>query len=522
MNKFLKLLKINIISALYQMNILGNKGKNRRGKTIAVAAALLGVVIVAYVALYTHLILSDMPQQLMPLVPLAVFIMAGVFVLFSGLFTSTSLLFKSKDLSQLSTYPIGKNVIIGSKITALIIENVIFFALIMVPCLAVYSLHAAVPVLFYPAAILSIFIMPLVPMAIAVFISFICNVFSLKRAYKNLVNTGVTLLVAAVLLFFIQKAFSIMSVSFFGVENLISFTKLVFPPLGFLMGAVTYGSFLDLLISILISLVVFSVVIAFIAHFHKNVFSEQNIQAKSKKRPISLNDNGALVSLLKKEFSKYFSSSIYVLNTIIGIILMTLFSIASIVPQLGLSEFLELIPAPKAALIMLFFGFLLAMTNTTCSSISLEGKSLWIMKTIPQKPLTILLSKFLVQMAICLPALFIDTLLVSIAFGFNIFNYLSVVIICSLISVTNALFGLIANLYFHRFDFINDAQMVKNGLPVLLSLLFSYVLIIIMFVMFMLLPYHLFIWLSIFMLLIITAAFSLFLKSNAGRLFKRL
>ena len=171
---------------------------------------------------------------------------------------------------------------------------------------------------------------------------------------------------------------------------------------------------------------------------------------------------------------------------------------------------------------MLFFGFLLAMTNTTCSSISLEGKSLWIMKTIPQKPLTILLSKFLVQMAICLPALFIDTLLVSIAFGFNIFNYLSVVIICSLISVTNALFGLIANLYFHRFDFINDAQVVKNGLPVLLSLLFSYVLIIIMFVMFMLLPYHLFIWLSIFMLLIITAAFSLFLKSNAGRLFKRL
>ena len=85
------------------MNILGNKGKNRRGKTIAVVAALLGVVIVAYVALYTHLILSDMPQQLMPLVPLAVFIMAGVFVLFSGLFTSTSLLFKSKDLSQLST-----------------------------------------------------------------------------------------------------------------------------------------------------------------------------------------------------------------------------------------------------------------------------------------------------------------------------------------------------------------------------------------------------------------------------------
>lgn len=119
---------------------------------------------------------------------------------------------------------------------------------------------------------------------------------------------------------------------------------------------------------------------------------------------------------------------------------------------------------------VVLFCFLAALANTTAPSISLEGKNLWILKASPVDVGTILLAKLCVQLTIAIPVLIIDSVILSLTLHFSFMSFLWVCLIPVLMSVLSGLVGLIANLRYHRFDFTNEMQVVKNSASVLISM----------------------------------------------------
>ncbi len=127
-----------------------------------------------------------------------------------------------------------------------------------------------------------------------------------------------------------------------------------------------------------------------------------------------------------------------------------------------------------AGMAVLALSFMGAMDYISAASISLEGKSLWIPKTIPVPVRTILMSKVLLNVVIALPATVIASVCVAIALPFTALERLLVVLIPALVAVFISLYGVVINLRFPKFDYINEVNVVKNSMSVVVCLFSSW------------------------------------------------
>lgn len=117
---------------------------------------------------------------------------------------------------------------------------------------------------------------------------------------------------------------------------------------------------------------------------------------------------------------------------------------------------------------IVFFG---QMTCTTSSSISLEGKSLWIMKSLPITIKQIFWSKILLNVVVIMIPSSISLLMLGLTFGFNPLYYLTglLFIIASALGVS--MFGLLMNLFFPKLEYENEQEVIKQSLAAFLGVM---------------------------------------------------
>ncbi|MBQ3901794.1 MAG: hypothetical protein II745_00280, partial [Lachnospiraceae bacterium] len=118
----------------------------------------------------------------------------------------------------------------------------------------------------------------------------------------------------------------------------------------------------------------------------------------------------------------------------------------------------------------------------TASSVSLEGSSLWILKTLPVSSKSILKAKLKLQLSVyILPLLFISFVMVYV-FRPSILDAVLLFVLILLCEVFIAEVGLIENLKRPRFDWKNEAIVIKQSAAVGFSMLISGVVPVAIFV----------------------------------------
>ncbi len=184
-------------------------------------------------------------------------------------------------------------------------------------------------------------------------------------------------------------------------------------------------------------------------------------------------------AFFKKELRKYLSSANYMLNTSIGSIFMLLVSVAIIIYAPTIREIIAPsaegngINLPRIMSVMsLGIAMLLSANNfISAPSISLEGKTLWIIKSLPISPKTAFFAKSALHFAITAPFTFLTAVTFSYAFGLSPLS----AIICVLAAISFTLLcgmsGVIINLAFPNVKWTNETIAVKQGLSVLFSML---------------------------------------------------
>ena len=120
----------------------------------------------------------------------------------------------------------------------------------------------------------------------------------------------------------------------------------------------------------------------------------------------SLEISSPFMALYRKELKRYFSSTIYVMNTGFGVVLLLIATI--FIAIFGVENLDTLVGAPGISAMISFaapfiISTMIAISCTTASAISLEGKNLWILKSSPIKTKTIFDSKIAVNLTILLP-----------------------------------------------------------------------------------------------------------------------
>ena len=193
--------------------------------------------------------------------------------------------------------------------------------------------------------------------------------------------------------------------------------------------------------------------------------------------------------MIKKEINTFFQTPVFIINAGFALalfILMTIiitFKFDSFIlfitdteAGMGLNE--ELILNNLSIIILMLIMVTSYMTSITNSVISLEGKNLSILKSLPVNTKTILLAKVYSSLLITTPALVVGDIILFLKFKTNIIEALLLLILSVLIPLVSHFIGILVNLKYPKLDFENSTEVVKQSMSSFLSVMIGMVLLV--------------------------------------------
>ena len=184
------------------------------------------------------------------------------------------------------------------------------------------------------------------------------------------------------------------------------------------------------------------------------------------------------LALLKRELGHFASSPTWMLNCGFGLLLLPAAGIAALVMQDSLRATVAQIaleaPGVESLIPVLLFAALATVVSVnaiTCAAVSLEGKNLWVLQSLPVNPWEALQAKANMAALLNGAAVLFAAVAIGIALGLDAWAILLVAAACVLYAWLHAYFGLAIDLRNANLSWTDDSVPVKRSMSTLLSLL---------------------------------------------------
>lgn len=490
-NKIYLLLKIQLLQ-LFGLRKKRKEEGAKAGRTVAlVCLAIFGYICIeGYIlASAVGMYLFGLAEYVLPLFMLLSTLLCAI----STFFKSNGFLFGAKDTESLMAMPIKNSEIISSKIISLYILEMVYVLVVMLPVFIVQLVLVKTSIIFVVSFLISIFFIPLIPMVIAMIIGSVIAYFSSRFKFSNIISIVLSL-VFVVGIMVVSYAPALMNQGegfdeeqikeLFGnispyIANILSFYP---PALLFKMGL--EGNILATLGFIAVSAGLFFIFVNVLSSRYLRINTlilSKRAQGNFKFK--ELKSSSPLKALYKKELKRYFSSTVYVTNTIMGCLLLVIAAVALLVMQPdqieSMAEF-DMRYVGKALPIL--SCMMIGMSATTHSSLSLEGKNMWILKSSPLEPKTIYLSKVLVNFTITIPVIIFSGILFIFSGYMSIYSAIFSFLTPLAFTAFTAYLGLVTNSKYLNLHWTAEVQVIKQGAPAFITIMCS------MFPMMILMP----------------------------------
>lgn len=478
MNDLITLLKYDLISSYNLNSILDRRDKKKLLKTLAFLVLLIIAILGFEISMFSYFNLMVEPLKSINMLHIIIaqgFIMSIFIIIWTSIYKAPGLLFGMKDYEFLISLPIKPWVILSSKIINLILVNYLFVAIFLIPSLIVYFINTKITFIMIINAFIMYLFIPLIPIIIASFIGFVFTYISAKVRYKNIVYIIEGIILLPIILLISSNMQFISEYIFKNAKNISDILNKIYPPLRYYINGIAYESFSGVLIFSLISISIFIIFVFLLNKIFININSKllENYKKNSFKMKQS-KEYSTLRTLFNKEFIRYVSKPVVVLNTSIGMILYLLSAVGVLFIGDNFVNILFDIDVTKEFIPLLLIvqtSFFVALSNTTSSSISLEGKQLWILKSLPIDFMYIFKAKILLNIIITIVPVFIGSLIFIFKLNLSMVQGFWLLIIPMLISIFMSKVGLIINLIFPKMVWTSEVVVVKRSISVMITLI---------------------------------------------------
>ena len=451
MNQIIHLSKAKLLNTLPINDFCGN---NKQKRNIAV----LFVVVIVYMAINIGAFsvtttMNLIHAGLVEYVYASLLSLTSVALITLLLFTLNALLFEGNDYDMLQSLPVSKRDIIASKLLIVYIFAFCFTCGMMLPGMVVHVLitHAYLQLAF---GILSLVFVPVIPIGIAIILSVgILYVASFAK------HTTVLKVLLSVLLFIGLMVGIFLLQSAGGLSTMIGLQMIQIYPLSliFLKSNLLYAC-----ISIVVSVLI----------FYMLTWKYEVLHKLSTKRRVIYHDatfkhHSAFHALYQKEMQRFFGSYLAVINQGFGVIMLVIGSVLLVFSMLKVSQ----IPINVIDYIPLVIAGMLAFTFPSASSLSLEGKNLWIIQTAPIKMKDIIFSKISVTLSLHLIGYVCAIIAVFLRFSLSVEQMIAVLLIPLVYSFFTAILGFALDYRFANYSWDNEVVPIKQSLQVGLTML---------------------------------------------------
>ena len=472
MNKYWALTRVNVVMSLYQLNMMQRHRGNRRGRGLIYGLAAVVVIILAYMTFWAIMLSRALNDSGFEWVILAIALLIITFAVFAmNLYSLNALLFESLDTDQLFAYPLSKLTIVAAKMSGLLIENWMIAAAFWLPFVGVYAWYQQPGVLFYAFALVCLVLSPAIPLFASGLISYVVGLLSSGVRFRRAVSVVLTAGLLGGLIWGLVHAIKNLRLDVGG--DVFAMMQRYYPPIGYAADALANGSWAAMGLAVLWNAVPFVALCALIAASYTFIHTRTQAVAKPVSGRVTYSGTSASRALFGKELRRLFFSPMYLLNACMGGVLLIVFvallgrninrvgGLFAVLAQQGITI--------DRVMLVLFLVFL-SMTTTTSASISLEGKSFWIIKSAPVSPWQVLRAKLGLHVVIVVPLTTIAALLAVVLRGVSGVGFVTIIVPSLLFALVGGCVGLVYNLHNYRFDFYNDQQVVRGSASALLTI----------------------------------------------------
>ena len=497
-------------------------GRSKSGKASAkkgIAVAVITLLLFGYLgAMFGFMANSLAPLLSVGLDWLFFLIFTGVALflgVFGSVFNTFSSLYQAKDNDLLLSMPIPTRMILFTRLFGVYFMGLLFVAIVYVPAVVIYLIKAAPS--FINGLGSALFILPLsfFVLALSCALGWVIAKIHAKLRRKSLVTVLSAIVFIGVYYFLFFKAESLISdILKNGLYYASEIKGAVYPV--YYIGRAASGEWIPLLaVSAAVAVLFAAICLLLSRGFIKNATSG-GVQSKKKNVSGGEKAKGADSALFIKELRRFTASATYMLNCGLGTLFMSAAGVFVLIKGNDLLSAFNgrlgegsIVTLACAALCMM------VSTNTiTTPSISLEGKSIWILQSLPVDARAIIRAKLKLHLLLTeIPAVFC-AICVMIVLRPGVFECVMLILLPTVFCFFNAVLGLYVNLKRPNLNWTTEAAVVKQNLNMFLLMMGNVALMIAYAVLWFVLdfkfltaPVYMTIWLVIF----ITAAL-LFLR----------
>ena len=464
----------------------------RRGKRRHGGALLRMLLLYGFLFLYLGVAMFMMAKQLCEaLVPMGLtwffFALLGLLSLVIGvigsIFSSHSSLYGAKDNNLLLSLPIPVHYVLLSRLLGVWATGFFYQSIVFYPALLAWFIYGEVTPLGALLALLIPVVLSFLVLSLSCLLGFLVSLISAHTRHKSLVITLLSLVFIALYFWGYSKLITKLTELLAMLDVIAERAKGILFPL-YHMGLAAEGNALSMLIFTGIVLALFGIVYAVLSYTFLRLATANLGTAKRAYRAREVRAGNTAAGLLRKELRRLFGCPIYLLNCGLSAVMLPAAAIAlfvmrnkllTVLPMLAqLADVADLLPLILTAMLCMLLGLL----DITAPSISLEGRQLWILQSLPVSAWEVLRAKLTVPFLLGIPALILALPFALAALSVSGVFLVLIPLVCVAFLATVSLLGLVMNLLFPNFKWTTETLPVKQSVSVTVTLFGSWVLVV--------------------------------------------
>ena len=453
-----------------------NRSRSKVG-TVAYIVLFVGIMVVLLGGMFTYVSLSICGALTAAGMEWLYFALMGLLAVLMGAFGSVfntySSLYLSKDNDLMLSLPIPVNVIIASRLLSVYLMGLMYSLVVILPAVIVYWVTISASAGVILGSLLLMLLISVFVLTLSCALGWVVAKISLKLKNKSFITVVISLSFIGGYYFVYFKAQTL-------IQNLIANAavygakiKGAAYPL-YLFGRVGAGDAFAMAVVSAVILVLFALMWALISRSFLKIATSSGRTAKKVYKETAMKQKSISASLLAKEFGRFTSSPNYMLNCGLGILLLPICGVLLLWQGGAVISVLNEVFGARAGctpvLLCAAVCMLSSMNDMTAPSVSLEGKSLWLMQSLPVTPWQVLRAKLSMQLLLTgIPVLFC-TICIAFIYPYTPFELLLAVLVPMSCVLISALFGLFLGLKMPNLSWTSEITPIKQSACVAITL----------------------------------------------------
>ena len=392
-----------------------------------------------------------------------------------SVFAAKSKLYEAKDNDLLLSLPLKPWAILFSRTLPLYFLTFFFQALVLIPAFIQYFIVVEFQIGVLLCALVVLFVMPLGALAICLLLGWLIALVTAKIRSKNLLTLLLTVGFLVAYFVIIGKMNEYLTYVIAHGEAVGQTMKTTLFPF-YLLGLSCVGDGLGLLGFIGMFGGIFALSYFILSKTFLGIATMKRGAKKRVYREKESKTGSAFSALLKREVSRIFKNPMLLFNSSIGAML---FLILCVIAPLNMDLITQINGAafPKSELafiLAIILCFIITSNVNTSSSVSLEGETLWILRSSPVKTEQVFKAKTALHLLVSFPLALVASIELCALLKISAFPCVCILVTLLSLSFFCAKFGLFINLKFPNLHWTNELAAVKQSVSTLIAMFFGW------------------------------------------------